>query len=92
MPYRKPEAYMTVTHIHAPHATFGTGADLEEFADVAVATERAIREYMKDGSQLGLYEDLRALGWPDAEIANVVKDTHAALECGYGDATTGKQT
>jgi hypothetical protein len=75
---------MTVTHIHAPNATFASAAALGEFADVAVATERAIREYIKDGSQLGLYEDLHAFGWPDAEIANVVKDPHAALECGYG--------
>jgi hypothetical protein len=75
---------MTVTHIHAPNATFASAADLEEFGDVAIATERAIREYMKDGSQLGLYTDLRALGWPDEEIANVVKDPHAALACGYG--------
>jgi hypothetical protein len=75
---------MTVTHIHAPNATFASAGDLEEFGDVAIATERAIREYMKDRCEPGLYEDLRALGWPDAEIANVVKDPHAALECGYG--------
>ena len=75
---------MTVTHIHAPNAEFASPADLEEFGGEAVATERAIRQYMKDGCQLFLYTDLRALGWPDEEIATVVKDPHAALACGYG--------
>jgi hypothetical protein len=75
---------MTVTHIHAPNATFASAADLEEFGDVAVATERAIREYMRDGSQLGLYTDLRALGWGDRGIEEVIKDPHGALACGYG--------
>jgi hypothetical protein len=75
---------MTVTHIRAPNAAFASATDLEEFADVAIATERAIRQYMKDGCQLFLYTDLQALGWPDAEIARVVKDPHAALACGYG--------
>jgi hypothetical protein len=32
-----------------------------------------------------LYTDLRALGWPDDEIAIVVKDPRAALACGYGN-------
>jgi hypothetical protein len=75
---------MTVTHIRAPTATFASAADLEEFGNVAIATERAIREYMKDGCEPGLWEDLRALGWPGQEIANVVKDPHAALMCSYG--------
>jgi hypothetical protein len=39
---------------------------------------------MKDGCELGLYEDLRAFGRGDEEIAEVVKDPHAALVCGYG--------
>jgi hypothetical protein len=75
---------MTLTHIHAPNATFTSAADLEESGDVAIATERVIREFMNDGCEPGLWEDLRALGWPDAEIANVVKDPHGALACGYG--------
>jgi hypothetical protein len=79
---------MTLTHIHAPNATFASAADLEEFADVAVATERAIREYMKDGCEPGLWEDLRALGWPGEAIAEVVKDPRAALACGYGAPTS----
>jgi hypothetical protein len=31
----------------------------------------------------GLYTDLRALGWPDEAIAEVVKDPRGALVCGY---------
>jgi hypothetical protein len=75
---------MTLTHIHAPNAIFASAADLEECAPHAIATEQAIREYTNGGCQLFLYTDLRALGWPDAEIATVVKDPRAALACGYG--------
>jgi hypothetical protein len=74
----------TITLLQAPHTTFYSKADLEEFGDEAVATERAIAAFRADRNQAALWSDLRALGWPDDEIEAVIANPKAALVCGYG--------
>jgi hypothetical protein len=75
----------TITLLQAPNTMFYSKADLEEFADEAIATERAIAVFRKDGNEAALWSDLRALGWPGDEIEAVIADPKAALVCGYGD-------
>jgi hypothetical protein len=72
----------SITLLQAPHTTFYSKADLEEFADQAIATERAIAAFRADGNEAALWNDLRALGWPDEEIKTVIANPRAALECG----------
>jgi hypothetical protein len=73
-----------ITHILAPDATFSTKADLEEFADEAIATERVIAEFRRDGCEAALWEEMLSLGHSREDVETVVANPAAAFGQHFG--------